>query len=127
MSFALTSTLRESYPKLPYKEIAEHVLGTSFDLSLVLCADGLATRMNATYRKKTYSPNVLSFPYEKSSGEIFLNVPKAAREARKLGISHKERLALLFVHGCHHLKGHQHGDTMERLEQNILRHFGLTE
>jgi len=82
--------------------------------------------MNREYRKKTYSPNVLSFPYSAQDGEIFLNVRKAEREARQMGVAVHTRLALLFVHGCYHLKGHLHGVTMERLEQKTLRKFGLT-
>ncbi len=106
--------------------MAAMILGSSYDLSLVICGDKLATTMNAQYRKKTYSPNVLSFPYSKHEGEIFLNVRKAAREAKVGGGSHRSRMALLFVHGCFHLKGYRHGLTMERQETRVLRAFGLS-
>lgn len=110
---------------LPYERIARHILGPGYELSLTLCGDSLARRMNRTYREKTYAPNVLSFPYSKETGEIFLNVRKAEREAKRFGVSVAKRTALLLVHGCMHLKGHDHGDTMEELERRALRKFDL--
>ena len=82
--------------------------------------------MNMQYRKKSYFSNVLSFPYGKYEGEIFLNAPCAKREARKFQLPLKARMALLFVHGCFHLKGHAHGAGMEALEQKILQNYGLS-
>lgn len=112
-------------PRLPFLEMKEAILGKHYSLSLVLCGDTLAKRLNTEYRKKTYKPNVLSFPLDTDTGEIFLNVRKAAREAKAAGITLNARLALLFVHGCFHLKGHKHSDTMEQAEQKILKKFKL--
>lgn len=111
--------------RLPFEKMAEAALPKGFQLSLVLCGDRLAQRMNMEYRKKTYRPNVLSFPLSKTEGEIFLNIRKAAREAKQEGISRDARLALLFVHGCFHLAGYDHSDTMEALEQKVLKKFGF--
>jgi len=111
--------------RLPYEEIAVSVLGKKYDLSLVLCGDKLAQRINKEHRNKSYYPNVLSFELDSDNGEIFLNVRKAQREARQLGISEKKRIALLYVHGLFHLKGMKHSDTMEQREQKTLSSFGL--
>jgi len=111
--------------RLPFAKIAEAALPRGYQLSLVICGDRLAQRMNKEYRKKTYRPNVLSFELSKNEGEIFLNIRKAAREAKQEGISRDARLALLFVHGCFHLAGHDHGDKMEALEQKVLKKFGF--
>ncbi|MEN9413375.1 MAG: hypothetical protein RLZZ342_462 [Candidatus Parcubacteria bacterium] len=120
---------------IPYEAIARRILGATYELSLTICGDDLARRMYKEYRKsrlknepkrpRSYASNVLSFPYSKTSGEIFLNARKAEREARALGTTAKKRMALLLVHGCFHLKGHDHGGTMERLERNTLRACGL--
>ena len=111
--------------RLPFLEMAKAALPRGYQLSLVICGDALAQKMNTRYRKKTYRPNVLSFPLSKNEGEIFLNIRKAAREAKQEGISRDRRAALLFVHGCFHLAGHKHGDTMESLEQKVLKKVGL--
>ena len=105
--------------------MARSILGTRYELSITICGDRLARRINTTYRMKTYSPNVLSFPYTKNEGEIFLNVRKAERETRSAGIALKDRLALLFVHGCYHLAGQEHSDAMEALERKTLRAYGF--
>ncbi len=110
--------------RVPFQAIANAALPRGFQLSLVLCGDYLAQRMNKEYRKKTYRPNVLSFEISATEGEIFLNVRKAAREARALKIGVNERLALLFVHACLHLRGHDHSDAMEALEEKILKKCG---
>ena len=118
-------TIRTRIPFVPFEEIAQHILGSSYSLSILICGDSLARSLNRDYRKKMYSPNVLSFSLSPSEGEIMLNIRKAEREARKAGISTRARLALLFVHACYHLKGHDHSDTMEALEQKTLKKFGL--
>lgn len=107
--------------------MAQKALGPKYELSLVICGDQLARAMNKEYRDKTYAANVLSFPYSRSEGEIFLNVRQAAREAKRYGVSLQARTALLFVHGLFHLKGLRHGRTMEREERRLLRAFRLEQ
>lgn len=118
-------TIRGPVPRLPFEKMAREVLGKDYQLSLVVCGDRLAQRINREYRKKSYYPNVLSFELDKNGGEIFLNIRKAAREARTYRTTLAKRAALLFVHGLFHLKGLSHGDKMESLEQRVLKKFGL--
>jgi probable rRNA maturation factor len=125
MSTEIKCTIRHPVPDLPYKEITKAILGPSYELSLVICGDKLARAINIKHRQKSYKPNVLSFPYSKTEGEIFLNVPCAEREAHKYGVRLKARMALLFIHGCFHLAGHKHGSKMEALEQKMLKKYGL--
>lgn len=119
-------TIRGAAPRIPFVEMAHAVLGESYTLSLVICGDKLAQRMNKEYRNKTYFPNVLSFPLDKKDGEIFLNIRKAEREARQMDTTTQKRTALLYVHGLFHLRGMDHSDRMEREEQRILRQFNLS-
>jgi probable rRNA maturation factor len=121
----MTTTLRGPLPRIPFSEMKEAILGKGYSLSLVICGDTLAQRLNAEHRKKTYAPNVLSFPLNQSEGEIFLNIRKAEREAKAAGITLQKRTALLFVHGCFHLKGREHSDAMEAAEQKVLKRFNL--
>ena len=119
-------TVRTHEPRLPFQELKNAALGGSYELSLVICSDKLARRVNTEYRGKTYAANVLSFPLSKTEGEMFLNARAAKREARAYGVSERSRLALLVVHGLFHLKGYRHGRTMEDEERNLLRRFGLS-
>lgn len=116
-------TTRHSLPRVPFEKITRALLPKQYHLSLVLCGDTLARKMNRVYRKKTYAANVLSFPLDKYEGEIFLNVEAATREAKRFRVSLRVRLALLFAHGCLHLKGMRHGRAMEQLEKRTLGKF----
>lgn len=118
-----TRTTITDTPHIPWEKIANAVLGSSYELSLILCGDTLARRVNRESRKKTYSPNVLSFPMTELDGEIVLNIRKAKREAAKYGHSYTEHVVYLFIHGLLHLKGMDHGDTMEHAEKHFLKRF----
>jgi rRNA maturation RNase YbeY len=124
MSIDIKKTVRGQVPRVSFEKIAAEILGRHYSLSLVICGDTLAQRLNTEYRKKTYKPNVLSFPLSKNEGEIILNIRKAEREARVEGINTQKRLAFLFIHACLHLKGHDHGDTMDTLEQKYMKKAG---
>lgn len=125
MGVEITCTVRGRTTSIPFEKIAGEILGKSYSLSLVLSGDKLARRINRTYRKKDYSPNVLSFPLQKNEGEIFLNVRKAEREAHAMKIPSRARIAHLFAHGCFHLRGLKHGAKMDTEEQRILKRFGF--
>ncbi len=126
MGIDIRQTVRGNARRVSFEKIARSILGKEYALSVVLSGDTLARTINKKYRKKDYSPNVLSFLLDTNEGEIFLNVRKAAREARALGISLNERVAFLFIHGCLHLAGYKHGEKMEELEQKTLRRFGYS-
>lgn len=115
---------RGPLPRIPFEKIAREILSRRYRLSLVLCGDSLAKKINQKYRKKPYAANVLSFPLGANEGEIFLNAQAARREAKEYDVSLKERLTLLFVHACFHLKGLRHGKQMDALEQKTLNKFG---
>jgi len=121
----IRETVRGRRPRLPFADMKRAALGEKYELSLVICGDHLSQRLNREHRRKSYVPNVLSFPFSRREGEIFLNPRQAAREARTYGVSERNRLALLFVHGLLHLKGLSHGRTMEHEERRILRTFGF--
>jgi probable rRNA maturation factor len=112
---SITKTVKGRLPSLPFNRIKNEVLGSKYELSLVFCADTISRRLNRMYRNKDYATNVLSFPISKQSGEIFINV------RRLKGFS----IGNLFIHGLFHLKGLDHGDTMERAEKKVRERFGI--
>jgi len=114
-----------SYPKLPYEKMVSDILGPSYQLSLVFVGEARALSLNKTYRKKTYVPNVLSFPLEKERGEIFITPVRAKKEAKDFNLSPQGYIGYLFIHGLLHLKGHHHGATMERAEKRYIAKYKL--
>ncbi len=104
----------------------EAILGTRYELSLAFIGTKRAASLNEAYRKKTYVPNVLSFPLTDTAGEIFICPAVAQKEAKAFDLSPDGYLAYLFIHGCLHLKGHDHGDTMDKLERKYRKAFNIT-
>lgn len=121
----LSATAKGRPPKIPFSEIAKNVLGFEYALSLVFCGDYLSRRLNRAYLKKDRPTNILSFPLNKKEGELFLNLAKARREAKLVGLSLTVWVAYLFIHGMLHLKGFEHGSTMEEAERKTLLRFGF--
>lgn len=112
-----------SFPRLPYDDVKTAVLGARYELSLNFVGETRARRINQESRGKSYVPNVLSFPLDKNLGEIYITPAVAKREAKKWRHSYQKHVLFLFIHGLLHLKGHDHGEKMEALEQNLLSKF----
>lgn len=110
---------------MPFKDLKNHILGEDFELSLVFVGDKVSRKLNKKFLKKDRPTNVLSFPLDENSGEIFLNLSEVKRSHEKFGMSKGKFSAFLFVHGALHLKGLAHGSRMERLEKQILEHFEI--
>ncbi|MFA5831385.1 MAG: rRNA maturation RNase YbeY [Candidatus Paceibacterota bacterium] len=108
---------------LPFGAIKDNVLGKKYDLSLVFIGSALSRRLNRELRGKDKPANVLSFPLSKASGEIFIDVGHASKQAHLFDETPKQFIAHLFVHGLHHLKGMDHGDPMEKEEERIRKKF----
>lgn len=123
-TFTLSSTIAH-FPSFPYQEIKDAILGKSYTLSVAFVGTARARRLNREYRHKDYVPNVLSFPLDATTGELYLCPEIAYPEAKDFNLTKDGYIAFLFIHGCLHLKGHDHGDTMEALEQRYLKRFRI--
>jgi rRNA maturation RNase YbeY len=120
----ISSTVK-SYPSWPYETIKNTILGKQYSLSLTFVGEARAKQFNIKYRKKDYVPNVLSFPLDEKTGEIIICPAVAKKQAKDFDLSVDGYIAYLFIHGCVHLKGHDHGDTMDKLEQKYVRQFNV--
>lgn len=110
---------------LPFGDIKDHVLGKKYDLSLVFIGSTLSKRLNRELRGKNKPANVLSFPLSKESGEIFIDVGHAVRQAHQFDETPKQFISHLFIHGLHHLKGMDHGEKMEAGESGTRKKFNV--
>lgn len=113
---------RRPTPRFAYEEIAAKLL-PKWDVSLVYVGETRATQINRALRKKSYAPNVLSYETGNRSGEVLVCLSVAKRQAPSYGMSYRDFVAYLFIHGLLHLKGHPHGPTMERLERDLMTRF----
>ena len=110
-------------PSVPFLPIKETLLGKKYELTVIFCTPQESQLRNKTYRDKDYPTNILSFPLSSTEGEIYISLSTARRDAKKFEMKYEQFLHLLFIHGCLHLKGHDHGSTMEKLENSYLAKF----
>lgn len=111
--------------KLLFK-IKNEILGNNYELSLVIIADKKSQTLNKKFRKKDKPTNVLSFPLDDESGEIFLNVKRSSLEAKNFKMKTREFLYYLLIHGILHLKGFDHGEEMEKEEEKLMSKFKIS-
>ena len=82
--------------------------------------------LNRAWRGKDCPTDVLSFPSGETGflGDVVIDVPFAARQARRLGHPLAREVKVLLAHGLLHLLGHDHetdGGTMFRLQRRLVR------
>lgn len=126
MKVTIEHTTRTKPPRIPYQEIKDKIAGKTYELTVVFVGEQRAQSLNEQYRNKSYIPNVLSFPLNDSTGEIYICPAVAKKEAKKFNLSVTGYMAFLLIHGLLHLKGHDHGATMEKRERTYLKTFGIT-
>lgn len=110
-------------PEIPFEVIKNNILGKAYQLTIIFCSPQESQERNKAYRDKDYPTNILSFPLDEHEGEIYISLSIARKDAKKFEMSPLQFLHLLFIHGCLHLKGHDHGSTMEELEAKYLKKF----
>ncbi len=119
----MTNTTKGKLPSLPFDTFAKKILGKDYDLSLVFVDSKKMRQLNAWYRNIKKPTDILSFPLSKKSGEIFISLSETRRMAPEFGMTFKKFLPYLFIHGLLHLRGLNHGATMERLEKKYQKLF----
>ena len=125
METLLITATAKSFPTLPYATIKNDILGKNYVVSLAFIGSIVARRLNVTHRKKTYVPNVLSFSLDAYNGEIFITPIVARKEAKKFNMTKDGYIGFLFIHALLHLKGLDHGDTMDKAEKKYCLRYNL--
>ena len=126
------------YPTADLKKITAEILNAleqdQAELSIALVGDKEMRPLNAKYRKKNRTTDVLSFPADESMpsksvllGDVIISVEQARRQANERSKSLKSEMATLLIHGILHLLGYDHersarqAKIMAGLEQKVFR------
>ncbi len=76
----------------------------------VICIDSRRSRrLNRVFLGHDYVTDVLTFPLEDRlnlEAEIYVNLDRARQQAREFGVSFRNELARLVIHGVLHLVGY---------------------
>jgi probable rRNA maturation factor len=122
-TISITNKTNGKLPRLPFVRIKSAILGETYSLSVALVTPRESHKLNLTYRQKDKPTNVLSFPLDKKSGELVLDLTTSRRDAKNFDMTAEKFLVFLVIHGMLHLKGMDHGSTMEKAEQKFLKMF----
>ena len=122
-NLTVANTTKEKIPKKKIQEIYTYMLGNSYALSVVFIGSAFSKKLNTTYRNKAYPTNILTFPLDKDSGEIYITYPLAKKQAKEIDVPITEHLLFLLIHGILHLQGYKHGKKMEDMEDKIAKKF----
>ena len=104
-----------------FKLIKNKILGKDYDLSWAFISPTKIQKLNKIYRNINKPTDILSFPLSKTEGEIYLCKSEARKEAGNFDREYENFLLFLFIHGCVHLKGYDHGSTMENEERKLCK------
>jgi probable rRNA maturation factor len=116
--------------KLAAEKILKDLKLLQVELSITLANDRQIRVLNRQYRKLDKPTDVLAFSMQEGSfkglnpfllGDVIISLETALRQANTLGHSFQQELNQLLVHGILHLLGYDHGRTMSRKEQKLLR------
>jgi len=106
-----------------FETIKKVILGSKYELSLIFCNSKKIQTLNKIYRNINQPTDILSFPLSKTSGEIFICKSETRKMAKEFSRSYENFLLFLFIHGLVHLKGHDHGPKMEKVEEKFRKKF----
>jgi probable rRNA maturation factor len=95
------------------------------DLSVTFLGPVTMRRLNRRYKGHDEPTDVIAFtlatPDGRTVGDVYLCAAVAARQARNHGVSRREELIRLVVHGILHVLGHDHPDGTERTRSAMWR------
>jgi probable rRNA maturation factor len=108
-----------NYPTGELKKITAAILKalerSQAELSIALVGDKEMRPLNAKYRKKNKTTDVLSFPADNPAtakrvllGDVIISVEQARRQAKERTHSLKREMVILLIHGILHLLGYNH-------------------
>lgn len=125
LNFYITNTTRSKLPDFDFQSMKEAVLGKKYELSVILVSKKEIQKLNKEYREINKPTDILSFPLSDDFGEIYINPEMTKLEAKKFDRKYDNFFAFLFIHGLVHLKGFDHGSTMENIEARFRKQFGI--
>ncbi|MEK7463984.1 MAG: rRNA maturation RNase YbeY [Patescibacteria group bacterium] len=121
----MTNTTKAKLPRLAFADMKDAVLGKKYELSVIIVGKKEIQKLNKEYRDINKPTDILSFPLSDNFGEIYINPEMTKLEAKKFNRNYENFFGFLFIHGLTHLKGFDHGSTMESIEARFRKKFGI--
>jgi probable rRNA maturation factor len=90
-------------------------------LNVVFINDRKSRQLNRKFLAHDYATDVLAFRLDEGSGlegEVYVNLDRARIQARKYGVTFKNEVMRLVIHGLLHLLGYKDGTRRAQLIMN---------
>ncbi|GIV53931.1 MAG: endoribonuclease YbeY [Candidatus Kapaibacterium sp.] len=89
-------------------------------IGIVLCDDTMIRMVNVRYLGHDWTTDVITFPLNTDpiEGEIYISVDTARRQAAEAGVSLRNELVRLVVHGVLHLLGYDDRTKAQRQQMH---------
>jgi probable rRNA maturation factor len=110
---------------------AERSGGTLAALSVAFVGPDRIRQLNRRHLGQQAATDVIAFTLGATAGDVYVCVRVAAAQARRHGVTLREELRRLVIHGVLHVLGHEHpageertASPMWRLQERYLTRFG---
>ena len=105
-----------------YKELIRKILTREKQqgkINLILVSDKDIHRLNRDFRHKDKPTDVLAFPMNEDGilGDIAISEETTRKNAQRYGVTYRQELKRLVIHGVLHLLGYDHGKKMRHAEK----------
>jgi probable rRNA maturation factor len=119
---------RLALPAATVRRVARGVLASErsdADVSITFLGPATMRRLNRRYNGREEPTDVIAFTLEtadhRTVGDVYLCQAVAARQARRHGVSRRQELIRLVVHGVLHVLGHDHPEGDGRVRSAMWR------
>jgi probable rRNA maturation factor len=117
--------VRVQETKLFARRVLRKARVTRGELNIVVMNDRDMVKLNGEHLGHWYTTDVVSFPLEKSrkgyiDGEVYVNIDQARRQAKEYGVTIRNEVSRLVVHGILHLLGHDDRTGKQKLQMTKL-------
>lgn len=126
MELEINSSARYGIDAKALMKIARLVGGRKSLVSLSFVTGAAMKKLNRKYRGKNRPTDVLSFNMDEGRllGDVVICPQVAKANAKRFGVTLREEIARLLVHGLLHLTGLNHGKKMFDRQDRIMRRLG---
>ena len=119
---------RLALPAATVRRVVRGVLAgerSDADLSITFLGPVTMRRLNRQYKGRDEPTDVIAFtldtPDRRTVGDVYLCAAVAARQARRHGVSRRQELIRLVVHGVLHVLGYDHPESDDRTRSAMWR------
>ncbi len=99
------------------------------ELTFVFCTDDYLHNINKSYLNHDTLTDIITFDYTENktvAGDVFISIERTRENAKTFGVSHKDELHRIIIHGVLHLLGYKDKKPTEKALMTRKEDFYLS-